>query len=191
MSQNKEKVDRNVPKYPVENYAYQIFEGINLDTIPGMGRDAILVFLSEIGNRIDSFQSAKSFSNYLRLTPNHRVTGGKIKSNRSQKNKSSMSVTLKKIALNVGKMKDNNPLTIFFNKIKSKVGTMKAITATANKMARIIWTLFKKKEEFDLSKLQQRPINKMKVLEQMRKKLSNLNLEKEELSVFFENVTVS
>lgn len=61
---------------------------------------------------------------------------------------------------------------------------MKAITATANKMARIIWTLFKKKEEFDLSKLQQRPINKMKVLEQMRKKLSNLNLEKEELSIF-------
>ena len=187
----KKKIDRNVPKYPVENYAYQIFEGINLDTIPGMGRDAILVFLSEIGNRIDSFQSAKSFSNYLRLTPNHRVTGGKIKSNRSQKNKSSMSVTLKRIALNVGKMKDSNPLTIFFNKIKSKVGTMKAITATANKMARIIWTLFKKNEEFNLSKLQQRPINKMKVLEQMRKKLSNLNLEKEELSNFFENVTLS
>lgn len=156
-----------------------------------MGRDAILVFLSEIGNRIDSFQSAKSFANYLRLTPNHRVTGGKIKSNRSQKNKSSMSVTLKRIALNVGKMKDNNPLTMFFNKIKSKVGTMKAITATANKMARIIWTLFKKKEVINLSKLQQRPINKMKVLEQMRKKLSNLNLEKEELNSFLENVTLS
>ena len=110
-----------MPKYPVENYAYQIFEGINLDTIPGMGRDAILVFLSEIGQRIDSFQSAKSFANYLRLTPNHRVTGGKIKSNRSQKNKSSMSVTLKRIASNVGKMKNNNPLTIlsiFTNRVK-------------------------------------------------------------------------
>ncbi|AFK05644.1 ISPpu9, transposase (plasmid) [Emticicia oligotrophica DSM 17448] len=183
------RVDRNVPKYPVENYAYQIFDGINLDTIPGMGRDAILVFLSEIGNRIDSFQSAKSFSNYLRLTPNHRVTGGKIKSNHSQKNKSSMSVTLKRIALNVGKMKDNNPLTTFFNKIKSKVGTMKAITATANKMARIIWTLFKKNEEFNFSKLQQKPINKTKVLEQMKKKISNLNLEKSELSIFLQSIT--
>lgn len=80
-----------------------------------------------------------------------------------------MSVTLKRIALNVGKMKDNNPLTTFFNKIKSKVGTMKAITVTANKMARIIWTLFKKKEEFNFSKLQQKPVSKTKVMEQMKK----------------------
>jgi hypothetical protein len=49
-AKTKKKVERNVPKYPVENYAYKIFEGINLDTIPEMGRYAILAFLSEIGN---------------------------------------------------------------------------------------------------------------------------------------------
>jgi hypothetical protein len=191
-NKTKKKVDRNVPKFNAEIYACQIFEGINLDTIPAFGRDAILVFVAEIGQKIESFKSAKAFANFLKLTPNHRITGGKIKSNRSQKNNSLMSVTLRRVATAIGNMTDQNPLSNFFNRIKAKAGSPKAITATANKVARIMWTLFDKKENFDSKKLLPDPVLiKKKQIKNVTKKLLNLNLNNDELSILLTNVTGS
>jgi transposase len=103
-----------------------------------------------------------------------------------------MSVTLRRVATAIGNMKDNNPLANFFNRIKARAGTPKAITATANKLARIIWTLFNKKENFDPTKLMPDPmIIKKKQIKNVTKKLLNLNLNKDELSVLLNNVTGS
>ena len=103
-----------------------------------------------------------------------------------------MSVTLRRVATAIGNIKDNNPLTSFFNRIKARAGTPKAITATANKLARIMWTLFDKKENFDPKKLMpDHVIIKKKQIKNVTKKLLHLNLNKEELSVLINNVTTS
>ncbi len=69
---------------------------------------------------------------------------------------------------------------------------LKAITATANKLARINWTLFIKKEIFDPSKLMPDPVlTKKKQIKNVTKKLLNLKLNKDELSILLNNVTGS
>ena len=46
----------------------------------------------------------------------------------------------------------NTPLGAYFRKIQAKKGYLHAIVATANKLARIIYTMVKNKSEFDDTK---------------------------------------
>ena len=60
--------------------------GVNLHEIPGFGRTAILTLMSEVGESIHRFSSAKAFAKWLGFTPNNKASGGKILSRKTLKN---------------------------------------------------------------------------------------------------------
>ena len=121
--------------------------GIDLMRVPAFGKNLLLTLMSEVGFDLSRFRTSKNFTAWLSLSPNNRISGGRILSSKTFKRKNRLSEALLRAANVIGNMKDN-PLSEFFHRIAYKKGRMHAITATARKLAVIIWNMLTKKEQF-------------------------------------------
>ena len=138
------KPDKRVNKNTIKGIdlnitAYQYFGGVDLLTIPGVSFSAVLTFMSEIGrDGIKKFDTAKRFASWLRLAANKRISGGKTLSRHILKGSNRLKFALRNAANAVGNIKESD-LGRFFNRIAYRKGRHAAITATARKIAVILW----------------------------------------------------
>jgi transposase len=124
--------------------AYQYFEGIDLMAIEGVNDATIMAIISEIGlEGIKKFETAKQFTAWLRLAPNNKISGGKVLSHHLPKGSSRLKIALRNAANAIGNLKEGN-LADFFRKINYKKGRATAVSATARKLAVIIWNMLVK-----------------------------------------------
>ena len=140
VGRQKLRQSRNTPRMPIEQYAHKLL-GVDLSNIPGFGRDALLTFMAEVGESIAKFHSAKAFAKWLGFTPNNKASCGKVLSRKTLKNKSTLPNTFRMVANSLGNMKKPNPMTAFFQRIAYKAGRIKAITATARKLAVVVYEM--------------------------------------------------
>ena len=164
--------------------AHQYFDGVDLFAIPGVSYSTVLTFMSEIGpDGLKKFSSAKKFASWLRLAPNNKMSGGRILSNRIPKGSNRLKIALRNAANAVGNLKDSD-LGKFFKKIAFRKGRQAAITATARKLAVILWNMVTKKQPY----LPKNPYvfldEKRRAIAQMRKKISKLGIDPNELGIF-------
>ena len=104
--------------------------------------------MSEVGlSGIKKFSTAKQFSSWLRLTPNNKISGGKVLSSRIPKGSSRLKIALRNAANAIGNLKDT-PLSNFFHRISFRKGRSAAISATARKLAVIIWNMVVKNQPY-------------------------------------------
>ena len=141
--------------------------------------------MSEIGpDGLSNFKTAKHFVSWLRLAPNRKISGGKILSNRTPKGSNRLKIALRNAANAVGNLKDSY-LTKFFKKLAYKRGRKTAITATARKLAVIIWNMVTKKEQYNPPKeylfLDQK--RKLGIVKRMRKEMAKFGVTTEDLTV--------
>ena len=137
--------------------------GTDIFAVTGVGVSTALNFLSEMGLGIYKFDSAKKFTSFLRLSPNHRISGGKILSSRTEKSKSILAKSLRDAANAIGLSKNDDYLTHFFRKIAYKKGRGAAITATARKIAVILWNMIVRKQSYN-------PMKTKEYMEQLRQR---------------------
>lgn len=124
--------------------AYQYFEGIDLMAIEGVNDATIMAIISEIGlEGIKKFETAKQFTAWLRLAPNNKISGGKVLSHHLPKGSSRLKIALRNAANAIGNLKEGH-LADFFRKINYKKGRATAVSATARKLAVIIWNMLVK-----------------------------------------------
>jgi transposase len=137
--------NKNTIKGTDMNYiAYQYFEGVDLMAIEGVNDATIMAFISEIGlEGIKKFETAKQFTAWLRLAPNNKISGGKILSHHLPKGSSRLKIALRNAANAIGNLKEGH-LADFFRKINYKKGRATAVSATARKLAVIIWNMLVK-----------------------------------------------
>ncbi len=171
------RVNKNTPKnIDLNLFAYQYFEGVDLMAIEGMSHATVLALMSEVGlEGIKRFKTAKHFASWLRLAPNNKISGGKILSSKVPKGSSRLKIALRNAANAIGNLKDSTPLSDFFKRINFRKGRVSAISATARKLAVIIWNMvmlqtpYKNPEEYlfldqkrklDMIKRIQKQINK-------------------------------
>tara|TARA_R110001583_G_scaffold191048_1_gene355850 strand:+ start:1639 stop:2010 length:372 start_codon:yes stop_codon:yes gene_type:complete len=83
----------------------------------------------------------------MRLAPNNKISGGKVLSHRTPKGSNRMKTALRQAANAIGNLKDTH-LSNFFRKIAFKKGRQVAISATARKLAVIIWNMVTKKQPY-------------------------------------------
>ena len=106
-----------------------------------MSHTTVLTIMSEIGiEGFCKFKTAKQFASWLRLAPNNKISGGKVLSNHIPKGSNRLKIALRNAANVIGIMK-NTALSKFFAKIAYKKGRQAAISATARKLAVIIWNM--------------------------------------------------
>lgn len=142
--------NKNTIKGTDMNYiAYQYFEGVDLMAIEGVNDATIMAFISEIGlEGIKKFETAKQFTAWLRLAPNNKISGGKVLSHHLPKGSSRLKIALRNAANAIGNLKEGH-LADFFRKINYKKGRATAVSATARKLAVIIWNMLVKGEPYN------------------------------------------
>lgn len=187
------RVNKNTPKdIDLNLKSYQMFEGIDLLAIEGMSYSTVLSLMSEVGiEGIRKFPSAKHFASWLRLTPNNKVSGGKLLSSKIPKGSSRLKIALRNSANAIGNLKDSTPLRDFFHRINFRKGRVSAVSATARKLAVIIWNMVVKVTPYENPEgylyLDQK--RKLGLVKRIRKQIDKFQLTNEELG--FVNVSPS
>ncbi len=143
------KVNKNSPKnIGINVMSYQYFEGVDLLAIEGVSHSTMLTVMSEVGlEGLKKFGTAKQFASWLRLAPNNKISGGKVLSHKVPKGSNRLKIALRNAANAIGNLKDT-PLSNFFNRINFKKGRVSAISATARKLAVIIWSMVVKNQPY-------------------------------------------
>jgi transposase len=115
--------------------------GVDLTTIEGIEEHTALVILSEIGTDMHRWPSVKHFWSWLGRCPQHQISGGKVLSRRVRPGAPRVTVALRLAARCLHH--SQSALGAFFRRMKARLGTPKAITATAHKLARLVYSLLK------------------------------------------------
>jgi transposase len=122
----------NGPAFDVSGALHSLL-GKDLTQIDGIGSYLALKLISECGDDLSAWPSAKHFTAWLCLAPSNKISGGKILSSRTRRTGSRVASLLRLAAVSVGRTE--TALGAFYRRLSTRVGKAKAITATARKIA--------------------------------------------------------
>ena len=138
---------KNAPRFEAREELYRTC-GVDLTQVPGIQTSTALVLVAELGpDFAERFPTARHFGSWLGLCPDNRITGGKIMSSTTRDVKSRAATALRLAAQSLWHSKDY--LGECYRRWKARLGTPKAITAMAHKLARVLWHMFKYREAFN------------------------------------------
>jgi transposase len=120
--------------------------GVDLTQIPGLGALAVLILFSEIGTDMKKWRNAKAFASWLGLSPGTKISGGKVLSAHTRKVVSRAANILRVAAKCLSRT--DTPLGHFYRRKQAKLGAPKAITATARKLACLIYELIATRQSY-------------------------------------------
>ena len=187
------RINKNAPEIKdLNQIAYQYFGGIDLMAIEGVSHATVLSIMSEIGlNGFKKFSTSKEFGSWLRLAPNNKISGGKVLSNHVPKGSNRLKIALRQSANSIGNLKDTH-LSDFFNRIAYRKGRPAAVSATARKLATIIWTMVTKKVQYkpptEYLFLDQK--RRLKAMQLMKKNIAKFDIKPEDVG-FFNSLNMS
>ncbi|HUN04250.1 MAG TPA: IS110 family transposase [Niabella sp.] len=180
------RINKNAIKgIDLNQAAYQYFGGVDLMSIEGMSHATIVSIISEIGPEgFHKFETAKHFTSWLRLAPNNKVSGGKLLSSKTPKGSNRLKIALRNAANAIGNLKDTH-LSNFFNRVCYRKGRTVAVSATARKLAVILWNMVVKnmpyKPPTDYLFLDEK--RKLGLVKRIRKQITKFELTNQDLGL--------
>ena len=120
--------------------------GVDVTGVEGIGVLTGLILLTEVGPNLSRFRSEKHFCSWLGLCPDNRISGGKVLSSRTRRVVNRASDALRMAATTLER--SQSALGGFYRRMKARLGAAEAVTATAHKLARIIYRLIKHGEAY-------------------------------------------
>ena len=141
----KKRNQKNARRFGVQSQLYRM-TGVDLTPIDGVDGFTALKVLSEIDTDMTKWPSAKHFASWLGLSPNNRITGGRVISSKTKAcaNRAAAALRLAANALH----RSDSALGAFLRRKKAHLGAPKAITATAHKLARLIYSMPRYGQEY-------------------------------------------
>jgi transposase len=106
----------------------------------------ILMLIFELGLDMSRWRSEKAFSSWFGLTPGNKISGGRLLSSRTLHVVSRVAGLLRTLAVNIGR--SDTWLGSFHRLTRARLGPAAAATATAHKLACIIYHLLKTREPY-------------------------------------------
>ncbi len=143
----KQKLSRNTPDINLHERLFQL-TGVDLTRIDALNSHSVLKILSETGTDMTRWPSVKHFTSWLGLSPANRVSGGK----RIGKSKTTPSANRAAAAFRLAAQSlyaSQSALGGFFRRQKARLGSPKAVTAAAHKLAKIFYSMLKNKTAYD------------------------------------------
>lgn len=180
------RINKNALKgIDLNQASFQYFGGVDLMKIEGLSHSTILTLISEVGpDGFLKFDTAKHFASWARLAPNNKISGGKLLSSKTPKGSNRVKIALRNAANAIGNLKDTH-LSNFFRKVAYRKGRTVAVSATARKLAVIIWNMVVKKVPYkpptEYLFLDQK--RKLKLVARIKKQIHKLALTNEELGL--------
>lgn len=136
----KRRPSKNAPHFDLTQQMNRII-GVDLGEVPGINSLTILTLIGEIGLDMTRWKSANHFASWMGLSPGNRVSGGKRLSGKT-KPSANRAATALRIAANT-LHHSQTALGAYLRRLKSRLGAPKAITATAHKLAKIIYHMLR------------------------------------------------
>lgn len=131
---------KNQPYFDLHSHLIRI-TGVDLTSIDGLDTLTVETIISECGCDMSRFPSEKNYTSWLNLSPNHEITGGKIKRRKTKKGLNRAAVAYRMAAQSLHR--SNSALGAFYRRMRSRLGAPKAITATARKLACIVYRMLR------------------------------------------------
>jgi len=168
------KAGSNSPKFDMRNHLYKIC-GVDLTEIDGIKGYGALQIIAEIGIDMSLWPSEKHFASWLCLCPGNKKTGGRLISGKSRANANRAASVLRMAAQSLGR--SDCALGAFYRRMKSRLGAPKAITATAHKIAKIVYNMLKYGKQYvDIGAEYYENKYRQRVLKNLSKRASKFNM---------------
>ena len=136
---------RNAPKFDLRGQLFRMC-GVDLTRIDGIDVTTALAVISETGADMSRFPTVAHFASWLGLCPGTKITGGKVMSGKTKRvaNRAAQALRLAAAALR----SSQSALGAYFRRMCARMDKPKAVTAAAHKLARLIYTMLTKGEEY-------------------------------------------
>jgi transposase len=130
---------RQEPTFEIRSPLYHLTGGVDLTQIDGIGAYSALRLVSEIGTDMTRWPTEKHFTSWLTLAPNNRISGGRLLSARTPPSANRAAAILRMAAMTLGRTA--TALGAFYRRLAARVGKPHAITATARKLAVLVYRM--------------------------------------------------
>jgi transposase len=130
----------NEPRFDLRAPLHHL-TGADLSQIDGIGPYNALRLLSEIGTDMTRWPTEKHFTSWLALAPTNKISGGRLLSSRTQPSANRAATMFRLAAVNIGRTQ--TALGAFYRRLAFRIGKAKAVTATARKLAVLVYRSLK------------------------------------------------
>lgn len=139
------RAGKNGPSFDLRT-ALARWSGVDLTRINGLAVTSALTVLSEIGPDFSRFANVKHFCSWLGLCPGTKVSGGKVLSARTRRSTNRVRQALKLAAMSLSR--NSSALGAFYRRMCARMDKPRANTAVAHKLARMIYFMLTRGEEY-------------------------------------------
>ena len=139
------KTSKNAPDFDLRLHLYR-WAGVDLTQIDGPDVLTIQKVLTEIGVDMSPWPTVKHFTSWLGLCPHNDKTGGKVIRRGTKKTQNRAAAALRMAAQSL--VHSKSALGTYHRKMRAKLGKAEAVTASAHKLARIIYAMLKNQTEY-------------------------------------------
>lgn len=170
----RQKPRANEPRFELRTPLHHL-TGVDLAQVDGIGPYTALRLLAEIGTDMRRWPTAQHFTSWLTLAPQNKISGGRLLSSRTQPSANRAAAILRLTAMSLGRTQ--TALGAFYRRLAYRVGKAKAVTATARKLAILVYRLLKGELVYqdpgaDAYEAQHRT----RILQRLRKRAAHLGL---------------
>jgi transposase len=130
----------NPLSFDVQTYL-NTMTGVDLTQIDGIDSLTALKVISEIGLDMTRWPTSKHFASWLGLCPGNKVSGGKRYRIRSKPSANRAATALRLAAQGVAN--SHSALGAYYRRMRARLGAPKAMTATAHKLARLVYSMLR------------------------------------------------
>ncbi|MDT8335076.1 MAG: transposase, partial [Desulfurivibrionaceae bacterium] len=150
--------------------------GVDLTQIDGIDTNSALKLIAEIGIDMSPWKSEKHFASWLGLCPGTKISGGKVLSSKTKQVANRAATTLRMAASALHHSK--SALGAYLRRQKARLGAPKAITATAHKLARLVYAMLKHGTAYvDAGQDSYEQRYRSRVVQNLKRKAKNLGFE--------------
>lgn len=166
---------KNDVQFDARSSLFEAF-GVDLTLIEGIDVSTALVILGEIGVDVSRFPSEKHFASWLRLSPPQDQSNKTQKRRGHRKTTNRVTNALRLAARSVGQTM--TPLGAFYRRIRSRLGGLGAVKATAHKLACLVYRMLKYGEEYVTQSMEEYEIKmKANAMKALKRKATALGFE--------------
>jgi len=136
---------KNEPYFELREYLYQ-WAGVDLTQIDGLNALTVQKVLTETGVDMSAWRTVKHFTSWLGLCPHNDKTGGKVIKRGTKKSQNRAAAALRVAAQSL--TRSQSTLGAYHRRMRARLGGPEAVTATAHKLARILYAMLKNQTEY-------------------------------------------
>lgn len=166
---------KNAPKFDLRSALYR-WCGVDLTRIDGIEVTTALKVLAEIGVDLSRFETVKRFCSWIGVCPGTRITGGKRLSGQTRRSANRVKQALRMAAMNL--VRSHSALGAYYRRLCSRMDKPRAITAAAHKLARLIYFMLTRGEEYvDRGQAYYEERHRDRVVASLKRKAASLGMQ--------------